>query len=72
LGSLGDISGAIGANSASQSASTQGYAPALRGERGVDILWALRPMVSAERAALIDMVVQIYTIGKILTGVISK
>ncbi|MDT8719127.1 hypothetical protein IAI10_20975 [Clostridium sp. 19966] len=36
------------------------------GDRRLQILGALRPMVSPERAALIDMVLQIYMISRIL------
>lgn len=72
LGGLGDTTGTTESNPTNQRQAVQGYTPALRGERGVDILWALRPMVSVERAALIDMVVQLYTIGKVLKGALNK
>lgn len=38
------------------------------GDKRIAILSALKPMVSPERAGLIDMVIQIYIISKILRG----
>ncbi|WP_163194173.1 hypothetical protein [Clostridium thermarum] len=69
LGNLGNIASVLN-NSGGKDGYDNGLNSALRGERGVEILWALRPMVSTERAALIEMVIQLYTIGKILKGVI--
>ncbi|WP_139905412.1 hypothetical protein [Clostridium thermarum] len=69
LGNLGNIASVLN-NSGGKGGYDNGLNSTLRGERGVEILWALRPMVSPERAALIEMVIQLYTIGKILKGVI--
>lgn len=38
------------------------------GDRRIDVLYALKPLVSPERASLIDMILQLYIISKILRG----
>lgn len=38
------------------------------GDRGIELLNALKPMVSAERADIIDMIIQVYLIKRILKG----
>lgn len=38
------------------------------GERGIELLNALKPMVSADRADIIDMIIQVYIIRNILNG----
>ncbi|MDP4088538.1 MAG: hypothetical protein Q8930_04600 [Bacillota bacterium] len=44
------------------------YNGPFRGDRRLQVLSALKPMVSPERAALIDMIMQIYVISKVLRG----
>ena len=71
LGSLGGLGGLAGMlnNGPSDSREDGVYKDlTFRGDRGVEILWALRPLVTPERASLIEMVVQLYAIGKILKG----
>jgi len=68
LGNLGSLAGIL--NNFTSSAREDGdYKDVpIKGDRGVEILWALRPLVTPERAELIEMVVQLYAIGKIIKG----
>lgn len=75
LGGLGNLAGmfmggAPGA-AAGGGAPTQGRQPMpgaipFTGDRRIDLLNAVRPMVTPERAGIIDMIIQLYTISKIL------
>lgn len=60
MGQLSSLFGAGGMNSAD----TNEQKP--RGNKEFQVLNALKPMVSSDRADLIDMILQIYTISKIL------
>jgi hypothetical protein len=62
---LGGLSG-IGGNSQQSNSVERGAARHYSGDRRLEVLYALKPMVTPERANLIDMILQIYTISKIL------
>ena len=62
---LGGLSG-IGGNSEQVRSGERGEVRNYSGDRRLEVLYALKPMVTPERANLIDMIVQIYIISKIL------
>ncbi|NLM34642.1 MAG: hypothetical protein GX206_04305 [Clostridiales bacterium] len=68
LGSLGGLTGILNNSTSAPSENSDYKDVPIKGDRGVEILWALRPLVTPERAELIEMVVQLYAIGKILKG----
>lgn len=63
---LGNLAGMMGGASAPENAPM--YNSPVAGDKRMQLLSALRPMVSPERAALIEMVMQIYAISRILRG----
>ena len=65
LGALGSLLG-MGAGSESQRETSRSESIAYSGDRRMDLLHALKPMVSQERANLIDVIIQLYMISKIL------
>lgn len=68
LGNLGGLAGMFNKSGFTDNEDPDYKDLPIRGDRGVEILWALRPLVTPERAQLIEMVVQLYAIGKILKG----
>ncbi|OPJ55343.1 hypothetical protein [Clostridium oryzae] len=64
-GFLGNLLGGLG-SSTQEKSSIPNYSVPYSGDKSIAILSALKPMVSVERAALIDMVIQLYAISRIL------
>lgn len=67
-GLLGSISKMMGGAAAPQGNPAPSASIPYRGDRRLEVLNAIKPMVAPERAALIDMIMQIYVISKILRG----
>ena len=65
-GLLGNLAQMMGGAPAPENAPM--YNNPFAGDKRMQLLSALRPMVSPERSALIDMVMQIYAISRILRG----
>ncbi|WP_026881721.1 hypothetical protein [Clostridium akagii] len=60
IGQLSSLFGPMGMNSANVAEERP------RGNKEFEVLNALKPMVNSDKADLIDMILQIYTISKIL------
>jgi hypothetical protein len=64
---LGALSGAGGASHSEDSKSVRNRERTrYSGDRQLDVLYALKPLVTPERANLIDMILQLYIISRIL------
>lgn len=64
LGNLGGLASNLGGNEASSGAIPK--AMPSTGDKRLDLLSAIRPMVGAQRSDLIDVIIQLYTISRIL------
>lgn len=63
---IGQLSSLFGSTNMNTNVNANANAGNIRGGKEVQVLSAIRPMVNSQRAELIDMILQIYSISKIL------